>query len=60
LPQIVSFVIALVSVVLATFFVSTNASNFNLVGEKSDGALDYPQVILGVIKGWVQVCEYEA
>jgi len=40
--QIIGFVIALVSVVLATFFASTEASNFNLGGDKGEGRLDYP------------------
>ncbi len=39
--QIVGFVIALISVVLATFFASTEASSFNLGGGKGEGRLDY-------------------
>ena len=39
--QIIGFVIALVSVVLATFFSSTEARSFGLSSEKSDEDLDY-------------------
>ena len=40
--QIIGFVFALVAVVLATFFASTEASSFNLAGSKDDESLDYP------------------
>ena len=40
--QIIGFVFALVAVVLATFFASTEASSFNLAGKKDDDSLDYP------------------
>ena len=40
--QIVGFALALVAVVLATFFASTEASSFNAGGTKSEGSLDYP------------------
>ena len=39
--QIIGFVFALVAVVLATFFASTEASSFN-AGSKDDESLDYP------------------
>ena len=40
--QIVGFAFALVSVLLATFFSSTEASSFNLLDAKDDETLDYP------------------
>ena len=47
----VGFVVALVSVVLATFFASTEASNFNVGSEKSEDSLDYPPDFFHMIYG---------